>query len=177
MFELAIFAGMGATAVCFLKGHVRSGLVCVALAVAGFGAGIGHAMSTEGDMGEASTGKLLMVGIAVWAVVSVALALSRPKPLSYWERRRARAPDGSQLYVLQPRGARLMRMMLGAVLGLVPSIVFVASIMATLEGDESQLGFLVIYMAPLGFFGGGWIGYHWVPKTALPEPPRRKAAV
>lgn len=180
MFELVIVIGVGATAMCFLKGYPGRGALSTLLAVVLVGAVVGRALSTESEMGDTTTAVVFAVGAAIWAVAAVWLAWPKALPGSALARQDAVDAAGNLLRGLQPARRRIARLVLGGLLGLLPGVAFIAAITATLEGDEAQLAFLGIPIALIGLVFGAGVGYRWVPRRLLglpPPPPREHSRV
>lgn len=157
MFEvLLLVSGVGAV-VCFLKGHSVRGLVTLLLLVGG----VAFAVVVQSGYG------LLLLPVV--AVAAVALGWGRAERGSYWDRHSAVDAEQPRPIDEERVSRRLGRALVGALLGLLPGVLFIAAVglaveLFDLSGDTAQLAFLGIPITIFGMIGGALIGLQWVPK-------------
>jgi hypothetical protein len=168
MFELPVLVGLIATVFCFLKGRWRAGLGAIGIAILLLAAMLIRGAESTSDPSQL-TSLLFFLGVPVWAVVSLILAMQSAEPGSFWDRRSATDVGGNHLLAQEPFVARLGRSVLGAFLGLLPAVVFMVAVLSTLEGDDAQIGFIGLPFGLLGLLFGGWIGFDWLPKGHVAE--------
>lgn len=166
--EFSVLIGLGAVVVCALKGHYWWALgIVVALSIAV----VGVVSVAEGLEEEAVSGLLVLGVPLVIAAGAVWLSLQGPLPGSYWARLKTTDAAGTRLITKEPGLRRFVRSLIGALVGTLPAIAFMAlAILAADTGDEAQLAFAGIPFVFIGFLVGGAIGFHWVPRSATRPP-------
>jgi hypothetical protein len=165
-FELLLLVAAAAAITCFLKGRPGKGLVVLVVLIGGTAAALAFS--------SAATDLILMPLVA-----GIALFLAWPpaQPASYWDRHGAVDSYGSRLIDAEPESRRWARAVAGAVIGLLPGVLFTAGVAVVdavvgLTGDQAQIGFLGIPVAFFGMIGGALIGRHWVPRRAYEDDER-----
>lgn len=146
MFE---FIGVCAVLICCLKGRWVHGFVLAA------GAALVMMWNYQ-------------VGVGLFAVTGLMLALPPPVAGSWWDRFRSVDSRGVRLRTREPRPQRILRGAIGACLGVIPGAVGLS--MALGSNDDVMVygvGLVSLAAIPFGAIVGTLIGYHWVPRRAL----------
>lgn len=166
--ELFLMVAIGAVVVCFLKGRRLYGILTLiggVVAVVG-----GSILSDQTKNGIwAVAGLLLFLGAATFGAFRPAVSGS------VWLRSAAVGSQRERGPQKQPTSRRLLRTGVGAVLGMLPALLFMFGIVTIgsilgWSSDTMQVSFAGIPFLPLGFIVGAIIGYRWVPRKST-EPP------
>ena len=128
--EFSVLIGLGAVVVCALKGHYWWALgIVVALSIAVVGV-----VSVAEGLEEDAVSGLLVLGVPlVIAAGAVWLSLQGPLPGSYWARLKTTDAAGTRLITKEPGLRRFGRSLIGALVGTLPAIAFMA--LAILSAD------------------------------------------
>lgn len=153
-----LFLVMGglATALCFARGHRTTALVGV---LAGATVAVVYVVAS-GDLVE-STLPVTVAAIG-YALVMTAVALVRRAPRGATD---APTPGGND---------RLARVLAGGLIGMLPGVLVMTvplllSEMGLITGDQSQVGFLGLPLAPLGLLVGLFVGAATTGRSSTPS--------
>jgi hypothetical protein len=154
--ELLLVVGATATGVCFVKGHRMLGVVGVLAGLATFGIYLVVGTVLESAVPGLAAGFVYAAGMGV-------VAVTRPS-------RHAGAPASP---VGTGRGRRAL---VGGLVGMVPgALVLVVPLLLNTLGvitsDESQVGFLGIFLIPAGLVAGGLVGALTTSRGATQDSP------
>jgi hypothetical protein len=170
VFELLLVVGLGAIVVCVLKGRWVRGVAALTLGLIVVIAG--YVLSNV-----LSSFVPALIGNMAFALLAVILASHPAEPGSTWHRSAAVDSSGRRRVDGEPTSGRVGRALVGALLGLLPAVVFLVVVFAVVEifdlsGDTAQIAFLGPPFGVLGALAGAVIGFNWVPRRPSPVPVR-----
>ena len=178
MIVFAFLIGLGASAVCFLKGRIRNGSIALALAALVLGPIMMIGLDDPSEpTTEVATTLLSVVGLPLVALVSIALALPAAKEGSFAKRRVSVNADERRRLAAVPTQNRVGRALLGGAVGAIPALTFTALTLTTLGGFGAKIVSAGQRPALLGIIIGCWVGVNWVTKAEAGDSVRGKEPV
>jgi hypothetical protein len=175
LIALVWLIGLGASAACFLKGHIRNGSIALALAALTLGPIVVIGLDDPSEpTTEIATMLLSVAGFPLVALVSVALALPAAQEGSFAKRRVSVDADGSRRLASVPTKKRIRRALWGGAVGATPALTFTALALTTLGGFGATIVSMLQRSALLGIIIGCWVGFNWVTKPEAGDPAQSK---